>query len=107
MGEVRKTPGIFKNGRYDDRRASLDVMKRTGYVANEWGEAMRHVHRFLNELSIEESLSNENYFIRLLAVLDSRAVRRRIRKIAENIEEEPEWFRKWIGLRLGEKGGAE
>ena len=78
-----------------------NVIKETGYVGNSWGEAMKYVHQFLNVLSIDEAIVSDNYFIRLLAMLDSRLGKRRIRKIAEHIENEPEWFRKWIGLRLG------
>ena len=78
-----------------------NVIRDTGYVGNSWGEAMKYVHQFLNVLSIDEAIASDNYFIRLLAMLDARLGKRRIRKIAENIENEPEWFRKWIRLRLG------
>ena len=64
---------------------------------------MKYVHQFLNVLSIEESLTHENYFIRMLALLDSRTGKRRIKKMAEHIKDEPEWFQKWILLRLGTK----
>ena len=79
----------------------LDIIKRTGYVENCYGSAMKYVHDFLNVLSIEDSATNENYFIRMLALLDSRLGKRRIRKMAQYIDQEPEWFRKWIMLRLG------
>ena len=78
-----------------------EAIKKSGYVDNSWGEAMKYVHQFLNVLSIDEAIVSDNYFIRLLAMLDARLGKRRIRKIAEHIENEPEWFRKWIGLRLG------
>jgi hypothetical protein len=81
-------------------RNGLEVIKNTGYVGNSWGEAMKYVHQFLNVLSIDEAIASENYFIRMLALLDSRLGKRRIRKLAEHVEEEPEWFRKWIMLRL-------
>lgn len=83
-----------------ERSAEIDIIKRTGYVGNSWGEAMKYVHQFLNVLSIEDSLISENYFIRLLAILDSRTGKRRIKKMAEKIKEEPAWFQKWIMLRL-------
>ena len=88
--------------RYKDG-TDLDIIKRTGYVDNSWGAAMKHVHDFLNVLSIEESLNSDNYFIRMLALLDSRTGKRRIKKMAEHIKDEPEWFQKWILLRLGTK----
>lgn len=81
-------------------RNGLEVIKNTGYVGNSWGEAMKYVHQFLNVLSIDEAIASDNYFIRMLALLDSRLGKRRIRKLAEHLEEEPEWFRKWIMLRL-------
>ena len=84
-------------------RNGLEVIKNTGYVGNSWGEAMKYVHQFLNVLSIDEAIASENYFIRMLALLDSRLGKRRIRKLAEHVEEEPEWFRKWIMLRLKTK----
>lgn len=79
----------------------LDIIKRTGYVPNSWGEAMKYVHQFLNELSIDDAISSDNYFIRMLALLDSRMGKRRARLLANSIATEPEWFRKWIMLRLG------
>ena len=93
---------LYKTHSYD-KSAEMDVIKRTGYVGNSWGEAMAHVHQFLNVLSIDEAIASDNYFIRLLALLDYRLGKRRIRKMAEHVEDEPEWFRKWILLRLGKK----
>ena len=80
--------------------ADLDEIRDHGIVSNIYGVAMLYVHQFLNVLSIDEAISSENYFIRMLALLDSRLGKRRIRKLAEHAEEEPEWFRKWIYLRL-------
>ena len=36
-----------------------------------------------------------------LAVIDARLGKRRIKALADNIENEPEWLRKWIQLRVG------
>ena len=84
-------------------RNGLEVIKNTGYVGNSYGQAMGYVHQFLNVLSIDEAIASDNYFIRMLALLDSRLGKRRIRKLAEHVDEEPEWFRKWIMLRLKTK----
>ena len=54
-------------------------------------------------LSIDEAIAHDNYFIRLLAVLDARLGKRRIKALADSIANEPEWFRKWILLRAGTK----
>ena len=36
-----------------------------------------------------------------LAVIDARLGKRRIKALADNVENEPEWLRKWIQLRAG------
>ena len=36
-----------------------------------------------------------------LAVIDARLGKCRIKALADNIENEPEWLRKWIQLRVG------
>ena len=58
-----------------------------------------YIHQFLNVLSIDEAIAHDNYFIRLLAVIDARLGKRRIKVLAANLGNEPEWFRKWILLR--------
>lgn len=78
----------------------LGTIRNQGIVSNIYGDAMKYVHQFLNVLSIDEAIASDNYFIRMLALLDSRLGKRRIMKLAERIDEEPEWFRKWIMLRL-------
>ena len=76
-----------------------------GLVGNESRfEAPKYIHKYLNELSIDEAFTHDNYFIRLLAVLDSRIGKRRLRPLLDNIENEPEWFRKWIRLRCEAEG---
>ncbi len=77
----------------------IDIIRETGLVENYWGGVMKYVHQYLNVLSIEEAIAHENYFIRLLAVLDARLGKRKIRELAANVANEPEWFRKWIMLR--------
>ena len=60
---------------------------------------MKWNYDYLNVLPYEESLQSDNYFIRLLALLDWRLGKRRLKKIVENIGQEPEWFRKWVRLQ--------
>ena len=79
-----------------------DVIRETGLVENYWGDTVsEYIHQSLNVLSIEEAIAHDNYFIRLLAVLDARLGKRRIKALAANLGNEPEWFRKWILLRAG------
>lgn len=80
-----------------------EIIRETGLVACEWGRhATWYIHQYLNVLSIDEAIAHDNYFIRLLAVMDSRLGRRRVKKLADNIDNEPEWFRKWILLRAAD-----
>ena len=80
----------------------IDIIRETGKVPCEDGMyALEYIHQFLNVLSINEAIAHDNYFIRLLAVLDARLGKRRIKALADNIENEPEWLRKWIQLRVG------
>lgn len=57
------------------------------------------LQKYLNIYKIDKCLNHENYFFRVLAVLDRRTGRRKIKKLLENIDSEPEWFRKYIILR--------
>jgi hypothetical protein len=88
--------------RYSEE-GKLHIIKKFGYVQavdNGSDNVMFFVHKFLNELSFDESLNNENYFIRLLALLDKRLGKRRLKALVEGVDSEPEWFRKWIKLRM-------
>jgi len=81
-------------------RTREEVIRETGYVGSDWGcDAPLFIHEFLCDLSIGEAIAHDNYFIRLLAVLDARLGKRKVKALMERIEEEPEWFRKWIRLR--------
>ena len=86
--------------------SAAEIIRETGLVACEFGRpATEYIHQYLNVLSIEEAIAHENYFIRLLAVLDARLGKRRIKDLVDNIDHEPEWFRKWIMLRAGNDAG--
>ena len=106
---VDGTPWFCTNQRFWDEKYKCrpepkdeDVIRETGFVQNDFGDVMKYVHEFLNVLSIDEAIAHDNYFIRLLAVLDSRLGRRRVKELADNIDNEPEWFRKWILLRAAD-----
>lgn len=71
---------------------TLDMLGHDDYL-------MEMVHNYLNIYTIYECLNHENYFYRILAVLDRRTGKRKIKKLLENIDSEPEWFRKYITLR--------
>ena len=92
---------------YKPEPKDIDIIRETGKVPCEDGMyALEYIHQFLNVLSIDEAIAHDNYFIRLLAVLDARLGKRRIKALADNIENEPEWFRKWILLRAGTERSA-
>lgn len=80
-----------------ERKASEITIRNTGFV--DVDTIMKYIHEYLNVLSIDECLSGENYFHYLLAILDRRVGKRRIKAILDNIENEPEWIRRFILLR--------
>lgn len=79
------------------RKVQNRVFHETGLML--FYDAIKRVHEYLNCVSIEECLSGEDYFLYLLAILDRRVGKRRIRRIYENIDKEPEWIQKFIILR--------
>lgn len=91
-----------------DYEEMISVIRDTGYVMTGNGgilcdeDAVKFVHDYLNVLSFEECINSENYFIRLLALLDKRLGKRRLKRIIDNIDNEPELFKKWIKLRDAE-----
>ena len=56
------------------------------------------------QLSIKEALYNENYLIRVFAIMDKRVGKRTLEKIrtAEEYKTYPQWVRQFYRLRLGE-----
>ncbi|MBQ2827842.1 MAG: hypothetical protein IJF20_01230 [Clostridia bacterium] len=49
---------------------------------------------------IQKSISSENPLVRMFAVLDSRVGKRTLDKIKEDIENQPEWLKKFYKLRI-------
>lgn len=82
--------------RYGVIMATKEI-KKTGTVSVYMTEDI--LQKYLNIYRIDKCLNNDNYLFRVLAVLDRRTGRRKIKKLLENINSEPEWFRKYIILR--------
>lgn len=79
------------------RYGVIMATKETGTVSVYITEDI--IQKYLNIYKIDKCLNNDNYLFRVLAVLDHRTGRRKIKKLLENIDSEPEWFRKYIILR--------
>jgi len=94
--------------RKSPRKVINEILRETGFVQTGPdfydNDALKYIHDYLNVLPYEGSLQSENYFIRLLVLLDRRLGKRRLKKILENIKLEPEWSRKWVMLRGVELG---
>lgn len=54
--------------------------------------------------SIEASLSSPNPLVRLLAILDKRVGKRRLRTIAPSVSQQPAWLQYFYRLRLEAEG---
>ena len=93
----------FDVRKFSPETVTDEIIRETGFVQTGLdfcdNDALKYIHDYLNVLPYEKSLQSDNYFIRLLALLDRRLGKRRLKKIFENIGQEPEWFRKWVRLR--------
>lgn len=65
---------------------------------------MRYIHEYLNVYNVKECLESGNYILKMMAVLDRRIGKRTIKRLVDNINNEPEWFRKFIVLRMESEG---
>lgn len=65
---------------------------------------MLHIHKYLNVYSVRECLDSGNYILKLLVVLDRRIGKRTVKRLADNISNEPEWFQKFVLLRAESEG---
>lgn len=90
------------------RKLCDDVIRETGHVYAGYGAetvgVMLFVHEYLNELSLDGALNSENCFVRLLAFLDRRLGKRRLKAFLDGIDGEPEWLRGWLLLRAEAEG---
>ena len=90
------------------RKLCDDVIRETGHVYAGYGAetvgVMLFVHEYLNELPLDGALNSENCFIRLLAFLDKRLGKRRLKTLLDGVGEEPEWLRGWLLLRAEAEG---
>ncbi|MDE6833073.1 MAG: hypothetical protein K2J39_02310 [Ruminococcus sp.] len=89
--------GVFKEA-VDMATKEMGTLDMFGYTEHE-DYLMEMVHNYLNVYTIEECMNHGNYFYRILAVLDRRTGKRKIKALLDNIDNEPEWFRKYITLR--------
>ena len=95
---------------YTDYDAEMKAIKTYGKVEtgfsinNSSYDVMTFIHEYLNILNFEGSFYNDNYFIRLLAVLDRRLGKRKLKALVDKIDNEPEWFRRWVRLRAETEG---
>lgn len=83
-------------------KAEQQAIKETGDL--DINQIMERVHLYLNCASIEQCLNGDDYFLYLLAILDRRLGKRRLKKIYENIENEPEWIQRFVRLRAMVEG---
>ena len=66
-------------------------------------DLLRLIHQYLNQ-RIEESLTSPEPFVRMLAVLDRRVGRRRLERLADEVQNQPEWLQSVYRLRLEAEG---
>lgn len=62
-------------------------------------DCMRNISYYLTTADFDECLKADNYFLYVLALLDRRLGKRRLKEIVKRMEEEPEWLKRFIYLR--------
>ena len=72
------------------------IDRRTEHTDEEFCQALE---AYRNQ-SIQESLRSGNPIVRMFAILDRRVGRRALREIQSDMEERPEWLRRFYMLRL-------
>ena len=92
---------IFRSIRPTLWPTSFDYALKCGLMDAEF--MMLYIHEYLN-VCVNECLNDNNYILKMLAVLDRRIGKRTVRQLVKNIPNEPEWFRKFIILRAESEG---
>lgn len=69
-----------------------------------FGSIENSIHEYLNVLPLEKCLVYDNGFYNILAVLDYRLGKRRLRKMLDEIDDCPDFLYKWILLRAEAEG---
>lgn len=77
--------------------AKIMGLKKYGRISMD--ALMKHVHGFLNEVSIDEALYGTDYMYLIFAIIDRRVGKRRVKQLVDKLQEYPEWIQKWIRLR--------
>ena len=105
MGELYRKGEITEHFEVLNRisyPAFCKAVYNTGYVLIE--SFMKYLHEYLYSLSIEEAMKSDNYVFHMLAMFDRRLGKRRIAEILNRIDEEPEWFQKFVLIRAEAEG---
>ena len=66
--------------------------------------AIHHTDEGVGDGDTVRVVNSENCFIRLLAFLDKRLGKRRLKTLLDGVGEEPEWLRGWLLLRAEAEG---
>lgn len=82
---------------------SVPMNERTEYTDNEFADALE---MYRNQ-PIGKSLASDNVLVRMFAVLDRRAGKRSLKKLKGDMENQPEWLKQVLILRLKAEGLTE
>ncbi len=99
MGYAEKPEHMTESEYWDDFWKLMDehpMKMRTEYTEAEFARALEQYR----QSPIEESLRSKDPIVRMFALLDRRAGRRTLGKLAESMEAEPEWVRKVYEFRM-------
>ncbi len=103
---VKKFGYYHAGGKMDWVEGCPDVIpmeNRDEYTDWEFSEALK---AYRNQ-PIAESLASPNPMVRLFAIVDRRVGKRTLQQLADTVENQPEWLRKFYRARLEADGISE
>ena len=108
MKKEREIPRRQWNGHgFDNEEENEIIEKEIESLMLECGEIdvgqfTSAIEDYLNS-SINDSLTSDNPFVRMFAILDRRVGKRTLKEVSAKVEEQPEWLKNFYILRLHEE----
>lgn len=87
---------------YDEENTAVEeYIKKRQIIDGEFSayQIMKSIEEFL-QMNIDDALQSDNPILKMLALLDRRVGKRRLQKLAEEMERQPQWLQFFYRLRL-------
>lgn len=91
---------------YDEENTAVEeYIKKRQIIDGEFStyQVMKSIKEFL-QMNIDDALQSDNPILKMLALLDRRVGKRRLQKLMEEMERQPQWLQFFYRLRLDAEG---